>query len=57
MLPLFQLQTREKSVDLFDFVVVGSGFSTNPFTPPDVPGIADLEVRVLHSHDLRNEFR
>jgi cation diffusion facilitator CzcD-associated flavoprotein CzcO len=51
------LNTKEKICETFDFVVVCTSYPSTPFVPPEIPGIEDLEVRVVHSHDLRNEFR
>ena len=54
---IFQLPTRERVSELFDFVVVCTSFSGTPFTPTLIPGIAQVQARILHSHDIRNEFR
>ncbi len=53
----FQLTTKETNEEYFDYIFVCVGFSSNPFYPKEIQGIANIKARVLHAHDLRNEFR
>lgn len=42
---------KEKCSEVFDYLVVASGFFSSPFVP-DIPGLSDFKGRVIHSSVL-----
>ena len=48
--------TKTRKTEVFDYVITCTGYAGTPYLPT-VPGTENLSIRVMHAHDIRNEFR